>query len=87
MTGTHLRARLGDSTQVVDEVGLGHTDTGIPDAENFVLFLRGYPDVKLLLGLESGGVGQRSITDFVQGIGAIGDQFAQENLLVGVEGV
>jgi hypothetical protein len=37
--------------------------------------------------LESSGVGEGSIANFVEGVGGVGDEFTEENLLVGVEGV
>ena len=85
--GAYLGAGLGDRTEVVDEVGLGHADTGVADAKDLVLLLGGDADVELLLGLEDGGVGEGRIADFVEGVGAVGDEFTKEDLLVGVEGV
>jgi hypothetical protein len=84
---THLGARLGDSTEVVDHVGLGHTDTGIADGEDLVLLVGNDADDEVLLGVEDGGVGERGITDLVEGIGTVRDQLSEEDLLVGVEGV
>lgn len=55
---TDLGTGLGDSTQIVDEVGLGHTDTSITNGENLVLLVRGDADVELLAGVKNGGVGQ-----------------------------
>lgn len=49
---TYFGTRLGDCTKVVDEIGLGHTDTGITDGENLVVLVRDDPDVQLPLGLE-----------------------------------
>ena len=85
--GANLCARLGDSTEVVDHIGLGHTDTSITDGEDLVLLVGGDTNVEILLGVELGGVGKRGIADFVEGIGAVRDKFSKENLLVRVESV
>lgn len=82
-----LGARLGDSTKVVDEVSLGHANTRVTESEDFVLLVGNDADEELLLGVEDGGVGEGGITDFVEGIRGVGDEFTKENLLVGVEGV
>lgn len=55
---TDLGTRLGNGTQVVDEVSLGHTDTGVPNGEKFVLLVRGDTDVEFLAAVKSRGVGQ-----------------------------
>lgn len=87
--GLHERlgSGLGDCSKVVDEVGLGHTDTSIPDSEGALLLVRGDSDVQVLLGVELGRVGEGGISDLVKGIRRVGDELSQEDLLVGVEGV
>lgn len=84
---TDLGTGLGDGTQVVDEVGFGHTDTGITNGEDLVLLVGDDADEEFLASIKSGGVGQGCITDFVEGIGAVGNQLSKEDLLVGVERV
>lgn len=84
---TNLGAGLGDCTKVVDHVSLGHTNTGITNREDFVLLVRGDADVQVLLAVELRRIGEGSVTDFIKGIRAVGDQLSQENFLVGVESV
>ena len=84
---TYLRAGLGNRTKVVDEVGLGHADTGVADAEDLVILVGDDADEELLLGVEDRGVGEGLVADFVESIGRVGDDFTKEDLLVGVEGV
>ncbi len=67
-----LGTRLGDRTQVVNQVGLGHSDTGITDGQGLVLLVRGDSDVEVLLGVELGWVGEGGVTDFVKSIGRVG---------------
>jgi hypothetical protein len=71
--GTYLGSRLGDGTKVVDHVSLGHTNASISDAEELVLLVGTDTDVKLLLGVKDGGIGQGRVTDFVEGIGTVGN--------------
>ena len=66
---------------------LGHTDTGIPDDQGLVLLVGDDVDAEVLAGIQLAGVGQGLISDLVQGIGGVGDEFSQEDLLVGVDGV
>ena len=82
-----LGAGAGDRTKVVDKVGLGHANASVAEAEHLLLLVRGDADVEVLLGLEGGGVGEGLVTDLVEGIGRVGDDFTQEDLLVGVERV
>jgi hypothetical protein len=45
----YLRPRLGNGTEVIDHVSLGHTDTTVTEAEHLVFFVRDYTNEKLLL--------------------------------------
>ena len=63
-----LCARLGDGSQVVDEVGFGHADTSITEGEYFVLLVGGDTDKELGLRLECLRIGQRGITNLIESI-------------------
>ena len=78
---------LGDGAQVVDHVGLGHPDTGVDDGEGLGISVRDDLDEELLLVVQLAGVSQGLVPDLVQGIGGVGDQLPEEDLLVGVERV
>lgn len=82
-----LGTRLGDSTEVVNKVGLGHTDTSIPDGEGTFLLVGDDTDVQVLLRVKLRGVGEGGVSDLVEGIGRVGDEFSKEDFLVRVEGV
>mmetsp|Transcript_10955 Transcript_10955/g.26530 ORF Transcript_10955/g.26530 Transcript_10955/m.26530 type:complete len:310 (+) Transcript_10955:1298-2227(+) len=82
-----LGSRLGDGTKVVDQIGLGHTDTGILNGECVVGLVGDKLDVKFRFRIQDGAVGQRLVTDLVEGITGIGNQLTKKDLLVGVEGV
>jgi hypothetical protein len=82
-----LGAGLGNCTQVVDEISLSHTDTGISNLKGLEALVGGESDEELGLGLQLLGVGQGLVSDLVQSIGSVGNELSQENLLVGVDGV
>mmetsp|Transcript_18093 Transcript_18093/g.30891 ORF Transcript_18093/g.30891 Transcript_18093/m.30891 type:complete len:540 (-) Transcript_18093:58-1677(-) len=80
-------AGLGDGSEVVDEVALGHSDSTVVDGEGVVSLVRNDPDFEVGLGLELLGLRDRVVPDLVEGVGGVGDELSQEDLLVGVEGV
>ena len=67
--------------------GLGHTDTGITDGEGLSLLVWDDVDTEVLAGVQLVGIRQSLIADLVEGIGRVGDEFTEEDLLVRVEGV
>ena len=68
-------------------IGLRHADAGILDGQSVVRLVGNYADAQLRLRVELGLVLETLIADLVEGIRGVGDQLAQEHLLVGVEGV
>mmetsp|Transcript_18346 Transcript_18346/g.42100 ORF Transcript_18346/g.42100 Transcript_18346/m.42100 type:complete len:310 (-) Transcript_18346:113-1042(-) len=82
-----LGSGFGNGSEVVDQVGLGHTNTGIFDGEGVVSLVGDELDLQFGIGIQDGGVRQGLVANLIQGIGGIGDQFTKENFLVGVKGV
>mmetsp|Transcript_14257 Transcript_14257/g.26144 ORF Transcript_14257/g.26144 Transcript_14257/m.26144 type:complete len:301 (-) Transcript_14257:13-915(-) len=82
-----LGSGLGDGSEVVDEVLLGHSDSGVLNGEGVVGLVGDEPDLHLLLGLEDSSISQGLVPDLVKGIRGITDELPKEDLLVGVEGV
>lgn len=82
-----LGARFGDGAEVVHEVGLGHADAAVFDGQRVVGLVGDELDLQLGLRIEDGRIGEGLIADFIEGIGGVGDQFSEENFLVGVESV
>lgn len=78
---------FSDCSEVVDQISLGHSDTGISDSEGSFLLVGGDSDVKVLLRVELRGIGKGGISDLVKSIRTVGNQFSEENLFVRVEGV
>ena len=84
---TYFCARFGDGTEVIHHVGLGHTDARVTDSENFILLIGNDEDIQVLAGVEHRRFREGGIANFVEGVGGVGDELTQEDLLVGVEGI
>jgi len=82
-----LGSRLGNCTEVVDKIGLGHTDSSVSNGEGLGNLVRDDFDFKLWLGLEKGFIGQGLVTNLVEGIRGVRDEFSKEDILVRVESV
>ena len=82
-----LRSRLGDGSEGVDEIGLGHANASVLNGQGVVGLVRDEADPQRLLRVERGGVREPRVADLVEGIGGVGNQLAKEDALVGVEGV
>ena len=82
-----LGSGFGDGSEIVDEVGLGHSDSRVLDGQRVVGLVGDELDLELGLGIEDGAVRERLVADFVEGIGRVGDELAEEDFLVGVESV
>jgi len=83
----YLRPRLGNGTKVIDHIGLCHADATIAKGESLVFFIWSYANEKLLLGFENGGISEGGVANLVKCIGTIGNEFTEENFLVGVKSV
>lgn len=53
-----LGSGLGDGSQVVDEVGLGHADTGVHNGQGLLLLVGGDLDVEILARVQFTGFRQ-----------------------------
>ncbi|KAI9155186.1 putative sterol O-acyltransferase 2 [Paramyrothecium foliicola] len=96
-----LGTGAGNCTQVVDKVleivsivsvlgvtySLGHTNTGITDGKGLGLLVGDDVDAEVLARVKLAGVGQSLVADLVEGIGGVGHQLTEEDLLVRVDGV
>merc|ERR1719284_1772360 len=78
---------LGDGSEVVHEVALGHTNTSVVDGQGVVGLVWDDLDSEVWLGLELLWLSDRVVSDLVKSIGSVRDQLSEENLLVGVESV
>jgi hypothetical protein len=79
-----MLAELKGESQIVT-YSLSHPNTGIADGEGLVLLVGDDVDTEVLARLELTRVGKSLISDLVESIGTVGNEFSQEDLLVGVD--
>ena len=82
-----LAAGVGDGAQVLLEVLGRHANAVIGDGERAGVLVERDANRQVALVDLDAGVGQALEVELVHGIGRVGDQLAQEDLLVGVDGV
>ena len=82
-----LGAGVGDSTEVFDELIAGHAETGVLDGEGVGGVIGCEIDGELDVGVVDGLFRNLEVAEFFEGVRAIGDKLAHEDLLLGVEGV
>mmetsp|Transcript_478 Transcript_478/g.1109 ORF Transcript_478/g.1109 Transcript_478/m.1109 type:complete len:214 (+) Transcript_478:3749-4390(+) len=82
-----LGSGLGNGSEVVDKVGLGHTNTAILNGKGVVSLIGNELDLQFWVSVQDGGIRQGLVANLIQSIGGVGDQFTKENFLVGVKGV
>jgi hypothetical protein len=89
LDGLHelLGARVGNGTEAVDQVALGHADAAVLDRQCVLLLVGSDVDEQLGLRCQLALVSKTLVTDLVQRIASVRDQFSQEDFLVAVERV
>mmetsp|Transcript_45038 Transcript_45038/g.106117 ORF Transcript_45038/g.106117 Transcript_45038/m.106117 type:complete len:860 (-) Transcript_45038:68-2647(-) len=83
------RPGLGDRPQVVHQVVARHADARVRDSDGASSLVSLDVDLKLrhIALAQQRGVGEREEADLVEGVGRVGDELAQEDLLLRVERV
>ena len=82
-----LRAGAGDGAEVGDQVLLVHADARVADGQGFLLFVQLQIDARSERQLPIGIVGKRQVAEFIQRVRRVGDELAQEDLRMRIEGV
>ena len=84
LLGEFSRTRAGDGADILVDLVARHADAAVADRQHLVA--AGHLNLDLQLGVEIENifVRQRATMDLVQRVRSIGDQFAQENLLLRV---
>src|SRR5690606_1481899 len=81
------RAGAGDRADVGDDLVAVHADAGVADGQGAGVAVVGDLDAQVAVTGQQFGLAQRLEAQLVAGVGGIGDQLAQEDLLVRVERV
>ena len=81
------RAGLGDGAQILFQLLFGHADAVIRHGEGAAVLVHRQVDLQIVLVDADGGVGQALEIPLVAGVGGVGDQLAQKDLPVGVNGI
>lgn len=70
LQGLHegLGARLGDGTQVVNQVGFGHANSSVNNGQGTFIFVWNDVNFQILATLQFGGISQAFITNLVQSL-------------------
>ena len=80
-------AAAGDGAQVLLQFFLGHADAVIGQGQGAVCLVQLQQDLVILFLGGDAVVGQALEIELVDGVAGVGNQFAQEDLLVGVDGM
>ncbi len=80
-------ARIGDGAEVVHQVLLAHADAGVGHGEGLGLLVEADIDARVEGDRLERLVGEGQVLELVERVRGIGDELAQEDLLVRVEGV
>ena len=78
---------LGDGAQVRDGVLTAQADAVVFDGEGLGLLVKADANLQLGAAFEQLRLGQRLEAQLVGGVGGVGDQLAQEDFLVGIQGM
>ena len=82
-----VRAGRGDDAEVVLQLVLVHADAVVAHGQRARVLICGDLDFEIAAVKADLIVGQREVAELVDGVARIGDDLAQEDLLVGVDGV
>ncbi len=80
-------AGLGDGADVLDDFLPAHADAVVADGQRARLAVEGDADLEVGVVFIDRGIRQALEAQLVGGVGGVGNQFAQENVLVGIQGM
>ena len=81
------RPGMGDGAQVFDHLLGGHADAGVLDGQRVGFGVGANADGERQVWIEHVAVGEQLEIQAGEGVGSVGDQLAQEDLALGVEGM
>ena len=82
-----LAARMGDGAQVAVELFLGHADAVVAHGDGACVLVKRQANGQLIGAKLHVRVGQCHKRQLVDGVRGVGDELAQEDLAVGIDGV
>ena len=82
-----LGARAGDGAKVRDQILLIHADAGVGDGEGLVLFVEFQIDSRIERKRPVGIVGEGQVAELIKRVGGVGNELAQEDFRMRIEGV
>ena len=80
-------AAVGDHTQMVFQLTLVHADAVIADGQRAIFLIRRQDDAEIIPVQAHLIICQSQIAQLVDGVGGVGNDLPQEDLLVGIDGV
>ena len=80
-------AGMSDGAQIGFQLFAGHANARVGNCDGASILVECHVDGKIILGNSDGGVGEALEVELVNRIGCVGDKLAQEDFLVGVNGV
>lgn len=63
-----LGARLGDGTQVINQVGFGHANSSVNNGQGTIFFVWNNVNFHILGTIQLGGISQAFVTNLVQSL-------------------
>ena len=81
------RAGIGDRAQRRDELALVHADAIVGHGEQALLLVEGDGDERRAGLLGERRVGERLMAQLLAGVGGVGDELAQEDVALGIDGM
>ena len=80
-------ARFGDGAQVFNHFFTAHADAIVGDGDGFSRRIAGNANLQIAIVFQQSGIVQSLKTQFIGGVGGIGNQFTQEDFFVGIQRV
>ena len=80
-------ARLGNRTEVLNDLVAAHPDTVIGNGQCAVVFIKRDAHTQFAIAVVQIRFGQRAKTQFVRRIRGVGDKLTQEDFFIGIQGM
>ena len=78
-------AGAGDRAERLDELLAAHADAIVGEGQRFFVGVNGDADGEWTAAFDKLGAGERLVTQFLAGVGGVGDELANENIAVRID--